>query len=114
RGLRGDAAEVLWGDVLARDQVLGHLGPVELEILVGKKRVVLLAGLLLDALELVERALARLVEQALLEVGWQLDRVDAEVARIVELDGGVPRCAGGLLVSRKQRVFERRDQRAAL
>ena len=51
--------------VLALDHVLRDVGQVDLEVVVGKQRVVLLAGLLLDALEVVERALARLVEQAL-------------------------------------------------
>jgi len=51
--------------------------------------VVLLAGLLLEPLELLERALAGLVEQTGLDVRRQIDRVDAEVAAIVELDGRV-------------------------
>ena len=114
RGLRGDAAEVLGRHVLALDQVLGNLGPVELEIVVGEQRVVLLAGLLLEPLELVERALARLVEQPHLEVVGHLDREDAEVAAVVELDRGVARRARRLLVCGEQRVLERGDERAAL
>ena len=86
RGLRGDAAEVVGRDVLALDQVLGHLAPVDLEVVVVEQRVRALAVLGLEPLELLERALARLVEQPLLEVGRQLDRVDAEVALVVELD----------------------------
>ena len=39
--------------------------------------------------ELLDGALARLLDQALLDVGRKLDRVDAEVAEIVELDHGV-------------------------
>ena len=114
RGLRGDAAEVVGRHVLALDLLLGHLRPVDVEVVVGEQRVVLLAGLLLDPLELVERALARLVEQAHLEVLGQLDREHAEVARVVELDGGVPRRARRLLVGREQRVLERGDERARL
>ena len=56
------------------------VGPVDVEIVVGDERVLALAGLLLEPLELLELALARLVEQALLDVGRQLDREDAEVA----------------------------------
>ena len=74
----------------------------------------LLAGLLLEPLELVDRVLAGLVEQALLEVGGELDREDAEVARVVELDDGVAGRARGLLVGREQRVLERVDERARL
>ena len=111
RGLRGDAAEVLRRDVLALDQVLRDLRPVDVEIVVGEQRVVLLAGLLLDPLELVERALARLVEQARLEVLGQLDREHAEVARVVELDRRVARRARCLLVGGEQRVLERGDER---
>ena len=95
-------------------QLLGDLRPVDLEVVVGEQRVVLLARLLLDALELVERALARLVEQAHLEVGGELDREHAEVPAVVELDRRVPRRAGRLLVRREQRVLERGDERAAL
>ena len=72
---------------VALDLVVGHLGPVDVEVVVGDERVRALAGLLLEPLELVELALARLVEQALLDVGRQLDREDAEVALVaVELD----------------------------
>src|SRR5262249_10292694 len=92
---------------------LGDLRPVDLEVVVGEQRVVLLAGLLLDPLEVVQRALARFVEEAYLEIGRDLDRVDAEVAAIVELDGCVPGRARRLLVGRKQRVLERGDERAA-
>ena len=73
-----------------------------------------LAGLLLEPLELLERALARLVEQPLLEVRGQLDREDAEVALVVELDGRVAGRARRLLVGGEQRVLERRDERALL
>ena len=109
RGLRGDAAEVVGRDVLALDLLVGHLRPVDVEVVVGEQRVVLLAGLLLDPLELVERALARLVEQAALEVLGQLDREDAEVARVVELDRRMSRRARRLLVGGEQRVLERGD-----
>ena len=100
--------------VLALHLAVGHLGPVDLELVVGEQRVVLLARLLLDALEVVDRALARLVEQAHLEVGRQLDREHAEVALVVEDHGRVPGGPGRLLVRRKQRVLERGDERAAL
>ena len=76
--------------------------------------MVLLAGLLLDALEVVDRALARVVEQAHLEIGRQLDREDAEVALVVEDHRRVPCRAGRLLVRREQRVLERSDEGAAL
>ena len=46
----------------------GTCGPVDLQVVVGEQRVVLLAGLLLDPLEIVEGVLTRLVEQAQLEV----------------------------------------------
>jgi hypothetical protein len=114
RRLRGDAAEVVRRHVLARDLVLGNLGPVDLEVVVGEQRVVLLARLLLDPLELLECALARLVEQALLEVGGQLDREHAEVPVLVELDRRMPRGAGRLLVRREERILQRRDERALL
>src|SRR3954471_5684149 len=114
RGLGGDTAEVLRRDVLALDQVLGDLGPIELQVVVGEQGVVLLTALLLEPFELVERALARLVEQAHLEILGDLDREHAEVAAVVELDGRVTRGARRLLVGGEQRVFERRDERAAL
>src|SRR5436853_608872 len=58
-----------------------------------------------------ERALARLVEEALLDVGGQLDRVNAELAVVrIELDGRVSRRAGRLLVGGQQRVLERVDE----
>ena len=76
--------------------------------------MVLLARLLLDPLEVVERALARVVEQADLEVLRQLDREDAEVALVVELDGRVPGGTRRLLVRSEQRVLECGDERAAL
>ena len=65
---RGDAAEAVRRRVRAHHQVVRHLRPVELEIGVVDERVLALAGLLLDALELVDRRLARLVDQPLLEV----------------------------------------------
>ena len=55
RGHRGDAAEVAGGDVGARRSAAPGPGPVEVEIVVGDKRVLLLAGLLLDPLELRDR-----------------------------------------------------------
>src|SRR5581483_6040544 len=114
RGLGGDAAEVLGRDVLAGDLVVRDLRPVDHEVVVGEQRVVLLPRLLLDALELLERALARLVEEAPLEALGQLDRVHAEVARVVELDRRVPGGPRRLLVRREQRVLEGGDERARL
>src|SRR5581483_34574 len=114
RRLRRDAAEVLRRHVLARDLILRYLRPVQDEVVVREQRVVLLAALLLDPLELVERALASLVEEPLLEVGRELDRVHAEVARVVELDGGMPCRTLCLLVRREQRVLEGDDERARL
>jgi len=114
RGLRGDPAEVVGRHVFARDLLLGDLRPVEVEILVGEQRVVLLAGFLFDPLELVQGALAGFFEQARLEVLGQLDREDAEVSQVVELDGRVPGSARRLLVGRKQRVLERGDENSGL
>ena len=76
--------------------------------------MVLLAGLLLDAFEVVDRTLARVVEQAHLEVRRQLDREDAEVALVVEDHGGVPSGSGRFLVRREQRVLERSDESPTL
>src|SRR5581483_12417372 len=50
RGLRGDAAEALRGHVLADDLLLGHVGPVDVEIVVRDERVLALTRLLLEAL----------------------------------------------------------------
>ena len=52
RRLRGDAAEVVGSHVRADDLVRGYLRPVELEVVVGDERVLALAGLLLELLEL--------------------------------------------------------------
>src|SRR5205085_5573848 len=115
RRLRGDAAEVLGRDIVALHLLLGDVRPVDVEVVVAEERVRALAALGLEPLELLERALARLVEEALLDVGGQLDRVDAELAVVrVELDGRVPRRAGRLLVRGQQRVLERMDERVLL
>ncbi len=82
--------KLLGCDVLALNEILGHLRPVDLQVVVGEQRVVLLAGLLLDPLEIVDRMLARLLEQPQLEVLGQLDREHAEIALVVELDGRMP------------------------
>src|SRR5919109_759130 len=115
RRLRGDAAEVLGSHVLALHEVLGHVRPVDVEVVVGDESVRALAALGLEPLELLERALARLVEQALLDVGRQLDREDAELAVVrIEFDGRVARGPGRLLVRGEQRVLERVDERVLL
>src|SRR5207344_200148 len=83
-----------------------------LEVVVGDENVRVLAGLLLLRFELGDRALSRLLDQPLLDVGRELDREHAEVARLaVELDGRVPGGLRGLLVSGEERVLERVDQR---
>src|SRR4051795_3597910 len=74
RRLGRDAAEVLGRDVLALDLLLRHLRPVELEVLVGEERVVLLAGLHLEPVELLDRMLPRFLDEPLLEVAGNLDR----------------------------------------
>ena len=85
------------------------------EVVVGDERVRALAVLRLGLLELRDRALARLVEQALLDVRRQLDRPDAEVAaHAVELHLRVPCRAGRLLVGGEQGVLERADERLVL
>ena len=98
----------------ADDLLLGNLLPVEVELVVGDQRVLLLAGLLLELLELVDLRLPRLLEQARLEVAGDLDREDAELALVVELDLGVAGRARRLLVRGEQRVLERADERALL
>ena len=108
-GHRGDAAEVVRGDVGADDLLLGNLVPVELELVLVDQRVLLLAGLVLEPLELLDLGLHRLVEQPRLEVARDLDRVDAELALVVELDDRVARGAGSLLVGGEQRVLQGLD-----
>ena len=76
--------------------------------------MILLAGLLFQPLELVERAFPRLVEQAELEVDGQLDREHAKVALVVELDRGMARRSRRLLVCGEQCVLECVDERPAL
>src|SRR5205085_183431 len=112
-GLCGDPAEAFRRDVLALDVLLGDVGPVDVEIVVGDQCVLALARLLLEPLELLELALAGLVEQTLLDVGRQLDREDAKVTgAVVHLDGRVTRRARRLLVGREERILERGDERA--
>src|SRR5512133_3616477 len=88
RRLRCDAAEVLGRHVLALHLVLRDVRPVDIEVVIGEQRVRALTVLGLDPLQLLECALARLVEQPLLDVGRKLDRVDAEVPLLVDLDRG--------------------------
>src|SRR5439155_17251233 len=88
--------------------------PVDLAVVVGHQRVRTLSRLLLDPLELLDRALAGLVEQALLDIARQRDREDTEVALLVELDRRMARRAGRLLVRSEQPVLERRDERPLL
>src|SRR5262245_28171996 len=61
RGLRGDTAKVLRGDVLALHLVFRDVGPVDLEVLVLDEHVRTLACLLLRLLELGQDALASLL-----------------------------------------------------
>src|SRR5207248_10603903 len=69
RGLRGDAAEVVRRHVLALDLALRDVGPVDLELVVRDQGVLPLPGLDLQGFELLELPLARLLDQALLDVG---------------------------------------------
>ena len=94
--------------------LLGNLRPVDVEVVVGDERVLALAGLLLEPLELLELALAGVVDEPLLDVGRELDGEDAELAVVVHLDGRVARRARRLLVRGEQRVLEGRDERALL
>src|SRR5581483_2455857 len=112
RGLCGDAAEALGRHVLTLDLVLRHVGPVDVEVVVGDERVLALARLLLEPLQLLELALAGLVEEPFLDVRRQLDRVDAEVAVLVHLDRRVPRGPRRLLVGGEEGILERGDERA--
>src|SRR5580765_2855283 len=114
RGLRGDPAEVLRRDVLTLDQVLRDVRPVDVEVVIRDECVGALTGLDLECLELLELSLASLFDQALLDVGRQLDREHTEVTLVVDLDDRVPCGSGHLLVSGEQGVLERRDERAAL
>ena len=90
------------------------LRPVEVEILVGDQRVLALAGLLLDPLELGDPRLARVLDESELDVLRDLDPVDAELALAVELDLGVAGRVGRLLVRREQRILESGDEDAFL
>ncbi len=72
--------------------MLGHIGPVDVEVVVGDERVGTLSGLHLEGLELLELALAGFFDQALLDVSGQLDREDAKVTLLVDFDD---RVAGG-------------------
>src|SRR6476619_3702314 len=114
RGHRGDATEVVRRRVGAVDQVVRHLLPVEVELVVDDQRVLLLARLFLDPLELVDRALTGLVEQARLEIARDVEREDAELTLVVELDRRVARGARRLLVGGEQGVLERGHERARL
>ena len=58
--------------------------------------------------------LARLVEQAHLEILGQLDREHAELALVVELDGRMTGRARRLLVRGEQRILERGHEGARL
>src|SRR5206468_952682 len=114
RRLRGDASEVLRGDVLALDLSLRDVGPVDVEIVVRDERVGALSGLDLERLELLELALPRFLDQAFLDVRRQLHGVDAEIAQLVDLDRRVTRRSRYFLVCSEERVLECCDERAAL
>src|SRR5215211_5399615 len=112
--LRRNPSEVVRGDVRALDHRGIDVRPVDVEVIVVDERVRALAVLGLEPLQLFDGALACLLDQPLLDVRGQLDREDAEVAAVVEVDRRVPRSTRRLLVRREQRVLERLDERAAL
>src|SRR4051794_7732653 len=114
RSLRSDAAEVLRSDVLTLDQVLRDVRPVDVEVVVRDECVGALTGLDLECLELLELSLAGLFDQALLDVGRELDREYPEITFLVDLDDRVPCGSRHLLVRGKQGVLECCDERAAL
>src|SRR5438105_258322 len=101
-------------DVLSLDLTFGDIGPVDVEVVVGDERVRPLAGFCLECFELFELPLACLFDQPLLDIRRELDREDAKVALVVDLNGRVTRRAGHLLVRRQKRVLECRHQRPAL
>ena len=76
-------------DVLAANLVFRDLIPVDLEVVVGDERALLLARLLLDLLQLVVGPLSGLLEQALFQIRRHVDGEDAEVAGVVDLDSRV-------------------------
>ena len=84
--------------VRALDLIGRDLRPVELEVVVRDQRVLALAGLLLELLELGDARLARLLDEPVLDVLGDLDPEDAELAVAVELHLGVARGARCLLV----------------
>ena len=98
RSLRRDASEVRGSDVLTLDQVLGDVGPVDVEVVVRDERVRAFSRLDLERLELLELALARFLDQALLDVGRQFHREDAEITLLVDFDDRMARGSGHLLV----------------
>ena len=84
-----------------------QLGPVDVQILVVDERVRALAVFGLERLELGDRTLTRLLDQPLLDVGRQFDRIDAEIALVVELDRRVTGRARSLLVGGEEGILER-------
>ena len=105
----------LSGSHVGADDLVGwHLRPVEVEILVGDQRVLPFAGLLLDPLELGDPRLARVLDEAHLDVLRDLDPEDAKLALAVELDLGMARRLRRLLVRREQCVLESGDEDAFL
>jgi hypothetical protein len=109
-GLRGDAAEVVGGDVALGD-LLVELGQARRCDLRGL-RDDHLARLRVDApLELARGLLLRLVQELVLEVLGQDELLDAVLAEVgVEMDAGVLDGARLLLVGRQQGILEGRDQ----
>ena len=112
--LRGDAAEVLRRDVRPLDERGVDVGPVDVEVVVLDEDVRRLAVLGFEPLELGDGALARLLDQPLLDVLGQVDGVHAEVTALVHLDRRVTGGARRLLVRGEQGVLERADERPAL
>ncbi len=78
------------------------------------ERVLALAGLLLELLELGDARFARLLDEPRLDVLGDLDPVDAELAVAVELDLRMAGRTRRLLVGSAERILERRDEDALL
>ena len=105
RGLGGDPAEVVGGDVAGRDLIL--VGGDHLRVELGVLELAELARLGVDLALLLFLGFGRLGQQLLLQLGRKDQFEDPEVAGlVVEVDAGVFGGAGGLLVGRQQGVRE--------